>query len=431
MPVDVTINGIDYKNVKELNEHGVSWRPTADVIDKPTGTCYITLNGEYDVTKYAKVSVAFSNLTYTDLSVVFSQTMKIGATIEDIRNSITSATVVVTQGPLGQLLTITNYSTIEISLSSGSTVVAGTQTVTFSYFGSSTSYTITGSEGKAKISTSGTGFTINNLDSENKLWVTNSNLSIKIEADDGYRFFSEAVTVGIKQSGSYQDITTTRCVISVDDPQHVSVVVSGVNDGDEFLVTAAPVALSDCATLNFTCLDSKISVGGDKTKNYQTVVLGSSNPLFWVDADDGFAFMSDAVTVSASDGSSVELQATVQNKIGLSLYFIALKAGVTYTVTIQSRPAISISMSGSNQDTYSIEGLTGISGRIPLYPRTFVATFTLVPKSGYTLGTVIIMRNGIGYTNFAEAIIDGKKAISISGLSQWDAINLFVSTTKS
>lgn len=433
MPVDVTINGIDYKNVKELNEHGVSWRPTADVIDKPTGICYITQNGEYDVTKYAKVIVSASNLTYKDLQVTFPTTIKVGATIEDIRNSITRATVVINQGTTGvdQPFVITDYSTIGIELSSGSTVVAGGQTIMFVYYGATMTSTITGSEGKAKISTSGTGFTIDNLDSDNKLWVTNNNLSIKIEADDGYRFFSGAVTISIKQSGSYQNITSTRCVISVDDPQHVSVVVSGVNDGDEFLVAAVPVALSDCATLVFSCTNAKITAGGGNTRNYQTVVAATANPLFYIEADEGYAFLDVTPTATTSDGSTATLQSTVQNKTGLSLYFTNLKGGVTYNISVQAYPAINISLTGTNTNTYSIDGLNGIAGKLPIHPTLKVVTLKVSPKSGYTLGDVSIMKNGLGYANFSESVVDNDKTILIRGLSQYDSILFYIQTTKS
>ena len=44
MPVNVTIDGTEYKEVKELEMFGIVWRPAADVVDKPTETLEIMAN---------------------------------------------------------------------------------------------------------------------------------------------------------------------------------------------------------------------------------------------------------------------------------------------------------------------------------------------------------------------------------------------------
>lgn len=149
MPVDITVDGVEYEGIEELYQYGVLWRPAADVVTKPTnGTLYISSNVvKMPCAGYEYVTVNVSDeATYSDLQILMINTsFAIKTPIETIRNSIGSAFVRVVQDGSSEVVSVP-ISDLELTLYnvSGTEIEEGVQKLSISYNGASFVVTLTG-----------------------------------------------------------------------------------------------------------------------------------------------------------------------------------------------------------------------------------------------------------------------------------------------
>lgn len=431
MPVNVTIDGTQYKNVKELEMFGVIWRPAEDVIDKPTETLEIMGNGDYDVTRYAKVKARFLSAQYTDLKVnLSSQKIRIGSTIEDIRNLISSATVVQTAAGVVSTVTIEDMNSINITLPIGGVISSGSNLVNFNYQQANISIYMTGFEGTATIVNLTAGAEIVGITSDKSMEIVDGNLSFTLRAQSGYQFFSSYVAIQEKlTSGSqYIDITNTRCTISLLDPENISIKISNAQNGVEYTVSGVATALSDCATIKITCNHCRLAApDGSKIKDYTDIVQGSGSPSYSFEPDPGYLFDSNSMHyVVPSTGTA---DATfVPNQTGAVLRFNSLTNGVTYNAGVTAAPVASVYLSGTNFDKCSIEGIIGTSGKLPIDAQGNVS-IKLEIESGYT-AMISIYKNNAVYSNWSQNFTETGYDVTVKYISPGDQISVVVSATK-
>lgn len=431
MPVNVTIDGVEYKNVKELEQYGVVWRPAVDVIDKPTETLEIVGNGNYDVTRYAKVRARFLAAQYSNLQVTLSsQKIVVGSTVEDVRNLISSATVTQTAAGVASTISIEDMNLINITLPIGGTIASGSNLVSFNYQRANTSAYLTGFEGTATVKSSTTGTEIVGIGSNNSMEIVENSLSFTLRAQTGYQFFSSYVTIKEKlTSGSHPiDITNTRCTISFIDPENISIKISNAQNGAEYAVSAVATALSECATIKITCNHCRLAApDGSKIKMYTDIVPASGSPSYSFEPDPGYLFDSNSTHyVIPSTGT---IDATfVPNQTGAVLRFNSLTKEVTYNTGVTAAPVASVYLSGVNSDKCSIGGIIGTSGKLPIDAQGNVS-MKLKVESGYST-LISIYKNNAVYSNWSQNFTETGYDITVKYISPGDQISVVVSVSK-
>lgn len=431
MPVNVTIYGVKYKNVKELEMFGAVWRPATDVIDKPTETLEIVDNGDYDVTRYAKVKARFSAAQYSNLEVTLSsQKIVIGSTVEDVRNLISSATV--TQTAAGEISTISieDMNLINITLPIGGVIASGSNLVNFNYRQANTSVYLTGFEGTATVKSATIGAEILGIGSNNSMEIVENDLSFTLRAQSGYQFFSSYVTIKEKLTSGSQpiDITNTRCTISFLDPENIGIKISNAQNGAEYTVSAVATALSECATIKITCNHCRLAApDGSKIKVYTDIVLASGSPSYSFEPDPGYLFNSNSTHYVVPSTGTTDVT-FVPNQTGAVLRFNSLTKEVTYNTGVTAAPVASVYLSGTNVDKCSIGGIVGTSGKLPIDAQGNVP-IKLKIESGYT-ALISIYKNNAVYSNWSQNFTETGYDITVKYISPGDQISVVVSVTK-
>ena len=431
MPVNVTIDGVEYKNVKELEQYGVVWRPAVDVIDKPTETLEIVGNGDYDVTRYAKVRARFLAAQYSNLQVTLSsQKIVIGSTVEDIRNLISSATVTQTAAGVASTISIVDMNLISIAGLIGGMIIPGSNTVTFYYQRASTSTNVTGFEGTATVISLTAGAEIVGIGSSNSMEIVENDLSFTLRAQSGYQFFSSYVSIKEKlTSGSqYIDITNTRCTVSFIDPENISIKISNAQNGAEYTVSAVATALSECATIKITCNHCRLAApDGSKIKMYTDIVSASGSPSYSFEPDPGYLFNSNSTHYVIPSTGTTDVT-FVPNQTGALLRFNSLTKEVTYNAGVTAAPVASVYLSGINIDKCSIDGIIGTSGKLPIDAQGNVP-MKLKVESGYT-ALISIYKNNAVYSNWGQNFTETGYDITVKYISPGDQISVVVSVSK-
>nr|DAG24133.1 MAG TPA: hypothetical protein [Caudoviricetes sp.] len=431
MPVNVTIDGVEYKNVKELEMFGAVWRPATDVIDKPTETLEIVGNGDYDVTRYAKVKARFLPVQYSNLQVTLSsQKIVVGSTVEDIRNLISSATVTQAAGGALSTISIEDMNLINITLPIGGTIVSGSNLVSFNYQQANTSAYLTGFEGTATVKSSTTGTEIVGIGSNNSMEIVENSLSFTLRAQTGYQFFSSYVTIKEKLTSGSQpiDITNTRCTISFIDPENISIKISNAQNGAEYTVSAVATALSECATIKITCNHCRLAApDGSKIKIYTDIVPASGSPSYSFEPDPGYLFDSNSTHYVVPSTGTTDVT-FVPNQTGAVLRFNSLTKEVTYNTGVTAAPVASVYLSGINIDKCSIEGIIGTSGKLPIDAQGNVST-KLKVESGYS-ALISIYKNNAVYSNWSQNFTETGYDIAVKYISPGDQISVVVSVSK-
>lgn len=431
MPVNVTIDGVEYKNVKELEQYGVVWRPAVDVIDKPTETLEIVGNGDYDVTRYAKVKARFLTAQYSNLQVTLSsQKIVVGSTVEDVRNLISSATVTQTAAGVASTISIEDMNLINITLPIGGTIASGSNLVSFNYQQANTSAYLTGFEGTATVKSSTTGTEIVGIGSNNSMEIVENSLSFTLRAQTGYQFFSSYVTIKEKLTSGSQpiDITNTRCTISFIDPENISIKISNAQNGSEYTVSAVATALSECATIKITCNHCRLAApDGSKIKMYTDIVPASGSPSYSFEPDPGYLFDSNSTHYVVPSTGTTDVT-FVPNQIGAVLRFNTLTKEVTYNAGVTAAPVASVYLSGTNIDKCSIEGIIGTSGKLSIDAQGNVS-MKLKVESGYT-ALISIYKNNAVYSNWSQNFTETGYDITVKYISPGDQISVVVSVSK-
>lgn len=431
MPVNVTIDGVEYKNVKELEQYGVVWRPAVDVIDKPTETLEIVGNGDYDVTRYAKVRARFLAAQYSNLQVTLSsQKIVAGSTVEDIRNLISSATVTQTAAGVASTISIVDMNLIIIAGLIGGTIIPGSNTVIFYYQQASTSTNVTGFEGTATVINLTAGAEIVGIGSSNSMEIVENDLSFTLRAQSGYQFFSSYVSIKEKStSGSqYIDITNTRCTVSFIDPENISIKISNAQNSAEYTVSAVATALSECATIKITCNHCRLAVpDGSKIKMYTDIVPASGSPSYSFEPDPGYLFNSNSTHYVIPSTGTTDVT-FVPNQTGAILRFNSLTKEVTYNVGVTAAPVASVYLSGINIDKCSIEGIIGTSGKLSINAQGNVS-MKLKVESVYT-ALISIYKNNAVYSNWNQNFTETGYDITVKYISPGDQISVVVSVSK-
>lgn len=431
MPVNVTIDGVEYKNVKELEQYGVVWRPAVDVIDKPTETLEIVGNGDYDVTRYAKVRARFLAAQYSNLQVTLSsQKIVVGSTVEDIRNLISSATVTQTAAGVTSTISIVDMNLISIAGLTGGMIIPGSNTVTFYYQQVSTSTNVTGFEGTATVINLTAGAEIVGIGSSNSMEIVENDLSFTLRAQSGYQFFSSYVSIKEKStSGSqYIDITNTRCTVSFIDPENISIKISNAQNSAEYTVSTVATALSECATIKITCNHCRLAVpDGSKIKMYTDIVPASGSPSYSFEPDPGYLFDSNSTHYVVPSTGTTDVT-FVPNQTGAVLRFNSLTKEVTYNVGVTAAPVASVYLSGINIDKCSIEGIIGTSGKLSINAQGNVS-MKLKVESGYT-ALISIYKNNAVYSNWNQNFTETGYDITVKYISPGDQISVVVSVSK-
>lgn len=431
MPVNVIINGTEYKEVKELEMFGVVWRPAADVIDKPTETLEIMANGDYDVTRYAKVKARFLAAQYSNLEVVLSsQKIVIGSTVEDVRNLISSATVTQTAAGVVSTISIEDMNLINIAGLTGGMIIPGSNTVIFYYQQASTSVILTGFEGTATVKSATTGAEIVGIGSNNSMEIVENDLSFTLRAQSGYQFFSSYVAIKEKLTSGSQpiDITNTRCTVSFLDPENISIKISNAQNGAEYTVSSVATALSECATIKIACNHCRLAApDGSKIKMYTDIVPASGSPSYSFEPDPGYLFDSNSTHYVVPSTGTTDVT-FVPNQIGAVLRFNSLTNGITYNAGVTAAPVASVYLSGTNVDKCSIEGIIGTSGKLPIDAQGNVS-IKLKVESGYT-AMISIYKNNAVYSNWSQNFTETGYDIVVKYISPGDQISVVVSVTK-
>ena len=431
MPVNVTIDGVEYKNVKELEMFGVVWRPAKDVIDKPTETLEIMGNGDYDVTRYAKVKARFLAAQYSNLQVTLSsQKIVVGSTVEDVRNLISSATVTQTAAGVASTVEIKDMNLISIAGLTGGMIIPGSNTITFYYQQAKISLSVTGFEGMATVKSLTAGAEIVGVGSDSSMEIVENSLSFTLRAQSGYQFFSSYVAIQEKAtSGSqYIDITNTRCTVSLLDPENISIKISNARNGAEYTVAGVATALSDCATIKITCNYCRLAApDGSKIREYTDIVPASGSPSYFFEPDPGYLFDSNSTHYVIPSTGTADVT-FVPNQTGAVLRFNSLKNGVTYNAGVTAAPVASVYLSGVNSDKCSIEGIIGVSGKLPIDAQGNVS-MKLKVESGYT-ALISIYKNNAVYSNWSQNFTETGYDITVKYISPGDQISVVVSVSK-
>ncbi len=431
MPVNVTIDGVEYKNVKELEQYGVVWRPAVDVIDKPTETLEIVGNGDYDVTRYAKVRARFLAAQYSNLQVTLSsQKIVVGSTVEDIRNLISSATVTQTAAGVASTVEIKDMNLISIAGLTGGMIIPGSNTITFYYQQAKMSLSVTGFEGMATVKSLTAGAEIVGVGSDSSMEIVENSLSFTLRAQSGYQFFSSYVVIQEKAtSGSqYIDITNTRCTVSLLDPENISIKISNARNGAEYTVAGVATALSECATIKITCNHCRLAApDGSKIKMYTDIVPASGSPSYSFEPDPGYLFNSNSTHYVVPSTGTTDVT-FVPNQIGAVLRFNSLTKEVTYNAGVTAAPVTSVYLSGINIDKCSIDGIIGTSGKLPIDAQGNVP-IKLKVESGYT-ALISIYKNNAVYSNWSQNFTETGYDITVKYISPGDQISVVVSVSK-
>lgn len=431
MPVNVTIDGVEYKNVKEFEMFGVVWRPAVDVIDKPTETLEIMGNGDYDVTRYAKVKARFLAAQYSNLQVsLSSQKIVVGSTVEDIRNLISSATVTQTAAGVASTISIEDMNLINITLPIGGTIASGSNLVSFNYQQANTSAYLTGFEGTATVINLTAGAEIVGIGSSNSMEIVENDLSFTLRAQSGYQFFSSYVSIKEKlTSGSqYIDITNTRCTVSFIDPENISIKISNAQNSAEYTVITVATALSECATIKITCNHCRLVAPDDsKIKMYTDIVPASGSPSYSFEPDPGYLFNSNSTHYVIPSTGTTDVT-FVPNQTGAVLRFNRLTKEVTYNAGVTAAPVASVYLSGINIDKCSIDGIIGTSGKLPIDAQGNVS-MKLKVESGYA-ALISIYKNNAVYSNWSQNFTETGYDITAKYISPGDQISVVVSVPK-
>lgn len=373
MPVNVTINGTEYKEVKELEMFGVVWRPAADVIDKPTASLRIIGNGDYDVTKYAKVEVRTSYASYSNLSVELSSTaILIGSIEQDILNLVSRVTIYKISGGQTEWIELSpDVLNVNIIKPSGK-IESGVNTVRFSYENCFYEIKIDGVEAQASVTQLGAGYSISELGGSvsGNVKIVNDNISLILSPEAGYRFFDSTVTVKETVPGAEKPIDISdRVVSAIVSDNRISVTILNAVSGATYTVSAFAVDKNSYATISIKTNNAKLLLNNEKYTEYIDYIQTTEKDKvynFVADANYTFGNASTFACV-ASDGSapSYTVDKTGSNA---ALTMNTVIGGITYNVIATSEVietfSVSVSKGGTNVDQCTFLEFGGTSGNV-------------------------------------------------------------------
>lgn len=373
MPVNVTINGTEYKEVKELEMFGVIWRPAVDVIDKPTASLRIIGNGDYDVTKYAKVEVRTSYASYSNLSVELSSTaILIGSTEQDVLNIVSRVTIYKISGGQTEWIELSpDILNVNIIKPSGK-IESGVNTVRFSYENCFYEIKIDGVEAQASVTQLGAGYSISELggSASGNVKIVNDNISLILSPEAGYRFFDSTVTVKETVPGAEKPIDISdRVVSAIVSDNRISVTILNAVSGAAYTASAFAVDKNSYATISIKTNNAKLLLNNEKYTEYIDYIQTTEKDKaynFVADADYTFGDIS-AFACVASDGStsSYSVDKTGSNA---ALVMKTVKGGVTYNIIATAEVietfSVSVSKGGTNVDQCTFLEFGGTSGSV-------------------------------------------------------------------
>lgn len=373
MPVNVTINGTEYKEVKELEMFGVIWRPAVDVIDKPTASLRIIGNGDYDVTKYAKVEVRTGQTSYSNLSVeLYSSTILIGSTEQDILNLVSRATIYqISGGQMGLVELRPEVLTVVIMTQSGQ-IESGVNNIRFIYEDATYNTRIDGVEAQASATQLGAGYSISELggSASGNVKIVNDNISLILSPEAGYRFFDSTITVKETVPGAEKPIDISdRVVSAIVSDNRISVTILNAVSGATYTVSAFAVDKNSYATISIKTNNAKLLLNNEKYTEYIDYIQTTEKDKvynFVADADYTFGDIS-AFACVASDGStsSYSVDKTGSNA---ALVMKTVKGGVTYNIIATAEVietfSVSVTKGGTNVDQCTFLEFGGMSGNV-------------------------------------------------------------------
>lgn len=439
MPVNVTINGTEYKEVKELEMFGVVWRPAADVIDKPTASLRIIGNGDYDVTKYAKVEVRTGYISYSNLSVELSSTaILIGSTKQDVLNLVSRATIYqISSGQMGLVELLPESLTVVILTASGQ-IESGVNNIRFVYEDATYNTRIDGVEAQASVTQLGAGYSISELDgsASGNVKIANDSISLILSPEAGYRFFDSTVTVKETVPGADEIDISDRVVSAIVSDNRISVTILNAVSGAAYTVTAFAVDKNSYATISIKTNNAKLLVFGEKYTEYIDYIQTTEKDKaynFVADADYTFGNSSTFACV-ASDGStpSYSVDKTGSNA---ALTMNTVTGGITYNVIATSEVietfSVSVSKGGTNFDKCWIQEFGGISSSGSVNVNIFgslVLHFTIA--SGYSLtprvpDLIVYVNSALSNYSITGSDSSGY-TLTISNLHKNDSVRLLL-----
>lgn len=393
MPVNVIINGTEYKEVKELEMFGVVWRPAADVIDKPTAFLRIIGNGDYDVTNYAKVKVRTGHTSYSNLSVELSSTeILIGSTEQDILNFVSRATIYqISGGQMGLVELLPESLTVVIVAQSGR-IESGVNNIRFIYEDATYDTKIDGVEAQASITQLLAGYSISELggSASGNVKIVNDSISLILSPEAGYRFFNANVTVTEKVPGASTEIDISdRVVSAIVSDNRVSVTIPNAISGAAYTVSAFAVDKNSYATISIKTNNAKLLLNNEKYTEYIDYIQTTEKDKvynFVADANYTFGNASTFACV-ASDGStpSYSVDRTGSNA---ALTMNTVTGGITYNIIATSEVielfSVLVSKGGTNVDQCTFLEFGGMSGNVKVNNFGFLVLH-LTLASGYSL----------------------------------------------
>lgn len=436
MPVNVTIDGVEYKNVKELEQYGVVWRPAVDVIDKPTASLRIIGNGDYDVTKYAKVEVRTGQTSYSNLSVeLSSSTILIGSTEQDILNLVSRATIYqISGGQMGLVELRPEVLTVVIMTQSGQ-IESGVNNIRFIYEDATYNTRIDGVEAQASVTQLFAGYSISELggSTSGNVKIVNDNISLILSPEAGYRFFDSTVTVKETVPGAEKPIDISdRVVSAIVSDNRISVTILNAVSGAEYTVSAFAVDKNSYATISIKTNNAKLLLNNEKYTEYIDYIQTTEKDKvynFVADANYTFGNASTFACV-ASDGStpSYTVDKTGSNA---ALTMNTVIGGITYNVIATSEVSetfsVSVSKGGTNVDQCTFLEFGGMSGNVKVnnfgslvLHLTIASGYSLTPR----IPDLIVYVNSALSTYSVTGSDSSGYTLTIPNLHKGDSIQL-------
>lgn len=407
MPVNVTINGTEYKEVKELEMFGVVWRPAVDVIDKPTASLRIIGNGDYDVTKYAKVEVRTGQISYSNLSVeLSSSTILIGSTEQDILNLVSRVTIYkISGGQMGLVELRPEVLTVVIMTQSGQ-IESGVNNIRFIYEDATYNTRIDGVEAQASVTQLFAGYSISELggSASGNVKIVDDSIFLVLSPEAGYRFFNANVTVEETVPGADKPINISdRVVSAIISDNRISVTILNAVSGAVYTVSAFAVDKNSYATISIKTNNAKLSVGNEKYTEYVDYIQTTEKDKvynFIADANYTFGSISTFACV-ASDGSAPSYSIEKTGSTA-ALTMNAVMGGITYNIIATSEVvetfAVTVQKSGENTDKCWVQEFGGTFDKGSVNVNSLSSlVLHLVIASGYSLtprAPEFVVRNG-------------------------------------